>query len=126
MKTSVLLDSNIVIDHLNDMEKATAYLESLPVLRVSSVTVFEVLAGCSGKRARQKTAALEFFSICDVVEFSAPDAEGAAELYRKSPAKKKILDYFISATAKTHAFDVATRNPKDFKGASAFSPYGLE
>ncbi len=126
MKTTVLLDSNIVIDHLNGIDNATDYLESLPVLRVSSATVFEVLVGCTGRRAAQSETAQEFFNICDVIEFSGADAEHAAELFTAAPSKKKILDYFIAGTASTHAFAVATRNPKDFQSVDAFKPYGVE
>lgn len=126
MRTDVLLDSNIIIDHLNDEQKATDYLETLPVLRVSSATVFEVLSGCTGTRSRQLDVARELFSICDVIDFSHPDAECAGGLYRKSPAKKKVLDYFIAATADTHALAVATRNPKDFQSVEAVEPYRLK
>jgi predicted nucleic acid-binding protein len=125
MKTSVLIDTNIIIDHLNDVEKATAYLESLPVLRVSSLTVFEVLSGCSGERAGQVDYASELFDICDVVELTEADARRAAGFFRDSPVKKRIIDYLIGATAETHALEVATRNPKDFKTVNAFSPYTI-
>ncbi|MCK5843995.1 MAG: PIN domain-containing protein, partial [Victivallales bacterium] len=125
MKTTVLLDSNIVIDHLNGIANATDYLESLPVLRVSSTTVFEVLAGCTGRRAAQSETAKEFFNICDIIEFSGVDAEHAAERYAMAPSKKKILDYFIAGTASTHGFSVATRNPRDFQSVDAFEPYGV-
>jgi len=125
-KSAPLLDTNIIIDVLNGSEAARNYIKSLPVLRVPSVTVFEVLTGCTGKRKKQKLIALEIFEACEIVDFSKSDAEHAAALFNADPSKKKILDYFISGTAQTHGLRVATRNPKDFKSIDAFKPYDLE
>jgi len=127
MKESTpLLDTNIIIDVLNGSEPARNYIKSLPVLRVPSVAVFEVLTGCTGKRKKQKPVALEIFEACEIVDFSKSDAEYAAELFNADPSKKRTLDYFIAGTAHTHALSVATRNPKDFRSVDAFKPYELE
>jgi len=123
LKTAVLIDSNIIIDHLNGVDAATEYLDSLPVIRVSSTTVFEVLSGCTGTREPQEGKAEELFGICDVIELGEDAARQAAGYYRKNPVKGRIIDYLIAATAKTHALEVATRNPRDFKSVKAFEPY---
>ncbi len=82
MKTAVLIDSNIIIDHLNGIDAATEYLDGLPVLRVSSMTVFEVLSGCTGAREPQEEQAEALFGICDVIELSEAAARRAAGYYR--------------------------------------------
>ena len=127
MKTSApLLDANIIIDVLNGSEHGRDYIKSLPVLRVPSIAVFEVLTGCTGKREKQKPIALEIFQACEILDFSKSDAEHAAELFHADPSKKRILDYFIAGTAHTHALRVATRNPKDFHSVEVFKPYDLK
>ena len=126
MRTDLLLDSNIIIDHLNGKQQATNFLSDLPVLRVSSATVFEVLAGCVDERIAQLDAARDLFSVCDIIDFSPSEAESAAQMFRDSQSRKKILDYFIAATAENHHLEVATRNPKDFKKTETLVPYILD
>ena len=122
-----LLDSNIVIDVLNGVEAARLYFKQLAVRRISSTTVFEVLAGCSGERKKQLPVARELFRVCEVLDFTRADAERAAELFLKSKRKKeKMLDFFIAATAENNGLELATRNTRDFRNIEAFAPYSLE
>ena len=120
-----LLDTNIIIDVLNGHEAARQYLKSLSVLRVSSVSVFEVFAGCTGKRKQQLAVAREIFDVCEVIELTHSAAAYAAEQYMKAPSKNKILDYFIAGVAVVNGLELATRNPKDFKSVKAFAPYQI-
>jgi len=127
-KSAPLIDTNIIIDVLNGDENALAYLEGLDSLFVPSVAVFEVLAGCFGKRKGQYEQAMRIFDACEIVDFSSPDAIFAADLLLKSPTKSKnrIMDFFIAGTADTNSFEVATRNVRDFKSIAAFAPYKLK
>ena len=124
-KPAPLLDTNIIIDVLNGNKLARDYLKSLPVLKVSSISVFEVVAGCTGERQKQLPIAREIFEVCEVIELSQLAAEHAAIEFTKSPQKNKILDLLIAGTAATNELEVATRNPKDFKSVKAFEPYNL-
>lgn len=121
-----LLDSNIIIDHLNDVNQATAYLGTLPDWIISSLTVYEVLSGCTGTRGQQLPKARQFFAYCNVIAVDSVVADLAAASQRKAKTKRKMADFLIAATASHHGFRVATRNPTDFKGiCDSFQPYRI-
>lgn len=121
-----LLDSNIIIDHLNNIEEATDYLNSLPDWIISSLTVFEVLSGCSGKRSGQLAKAKQFFNFCSILSVDSHIAETASAFQRKSESKRKMADFIIAATATHNNLELATRNPSDFKDTcKAFQPYEI-
>ncbi len=124
--SSVLLDSNIIIDHLNDVDQATAYLGSLPDWIISSLTVYEVLSGCTGSRSSQLSKARRFFDYCNVIAIDSEIADIAAASQRKAKSKRKMADFLIAATASHHELQLATRNPADFKGVcDPFQPYRI-
>jgi predicted nucleic acid-binding protein len=124
--STALLDSNIIIDHLNDIDKATAYLGSLSDWIISSLTIYEVMAGCTGDRTIQLPKARQFFSYCSVIPVDAQIADIAADIQRKKKTKHKMADYLIAATASSLSLPLATRNPSDFKGiCKASQPYRI-
>lgn len=124
--SAALLDSNIIIDHLNSIDKATDYLDSLSDWIISSLTVFEVLSGCTGERSKQLAKAKQFFNFCSIIAVDSEIAETAAAFQRKSKAKRKLADFIIAATAINNGLELASRNPADFKGTcKVFQPYGI-
>lgn len=124
--SNALLDSNIIIDHLNDIDQATTYLGTLPDWSISSLTVYEVLSGCTGERSNQYSKARQFFDYCNVISIDSTIAEVAASFQRKTGAKRKMADFLIAATAIHHGMKLATRNPADFKEiCDSFQPYRI-
>ena len=123
---NALLDSNIIIDHLNDLDQATAYLGALGDWMVSSLSVYEVLSGCTGDRSRQLSKARQFLAYCNVIAIDSAIADTAATFQRKTRSNRKMADFLIAATASHHGLRLATRNPNDFKGiCDSFQPYTI-
>lgn len=122
---SVLLDTNIIVDLLNGQPAARDYLRHLQIIHVSSITVYEVLAGCTGNRSSQLHVAEVLFSQCNVVAVSQSIAARAAGYQRRWNQKRKMADYLIEATAEELGAELATRNPKDFRQARTLVPYTL-
>ncbi|PSQ85182.1 MAG: PIN domain nuclease [Bacteroidetes bacterium QS_3_64_15] len=111
MDTSVLLDSVILIDHFNDIDKATDYLRSVRTDAVLSVvTRAEVLVGFESEKARSRGAALLNHFAC--LPITVEIADRAAVLRRNRGWK--LPDAFQAALAKQHSLSLSTRNIRDF------------
>jgi hypothetical protein len=109
MALSVLLDSVILIDHLNGISAATRYLESLTEASISVITRAEVLAGIPVSALRDVKEWLDRYP---TLAIDRQTADLAAELRRQN--KWKLPDAFQAAIATQHGLKLATRNTKDF------------
>ena len=122
--TSILLDSVILIDHLNSIPAATSYLEL--VYRhavVSVVTRAEVLVGYNPAANQEALDLLDSFLLLEITK---EIADLTARLRREH--RWKLPDAFQAAIAQTHRLQLATRNTKDFDpGRHAFVtiPYSI-
>jgi predicted nucleic acid-binding protein len=104
-----LLDSVILIDHLNDIPEATAYLEKAEGRAVISVvTRAEVLTGYDAD-SREEAAFLDEFPL---LEIGKSIADLAANLRREHGWK--LPDAFQAALANHHGLKLVTRNTRDF------------
>ena len=120
---SVLLDSVILIDHLNGNPAATAYLRSLKDAHSSVVTRAEVLAGLEADFRKLGQRLLERYPTLPI---DAETADVAAELRRLN--RWKLPDAFQAALARQYGLKLATRNVRDFppeKHAFIVVPYQL-
>jgi predicted nucleic acid-binding protein len=107
---SVLLDSVILIDHLNGRAEATEYLRlQMGNAAISVITRAEVLAGFDVGGASQAKALLDLFP---VLEITKETADLAAVLRRQH--RWKLPDAFQAALAQIHKLRLATRNTRDF------------
>jgi len=106
-----LLDSVIIIDHLNSIDSATEFLRQLDPSQtaVSVITRAEVLTGIEEGDLEIVTAMLNQFQtlIIDV-----PVSDLAAYLRRTQGWK--LPDAFQAALAHHHQVSLVTRNTKDF------------
>ncbi len=122
--TSILLDSVILIDHLNSIPAATSYLElAYRHAVVSVVTRAEVLVGYNPAANQEALDLLESFPLLDITK---EVADLAARLRREN--RWKLPDAFQAAIAQTHKLQLATRNTKDFdpaKHAFVTIPYSI-
>jgi len=121
-----LLDSVILIDHLNDQKKATRYISKLDPDRVaiSVITRAEILVGLEVGEEREKTKSLMDQYTLLVIDRDIADM--AADLRREFGWK--LPDAFQAALAIHHRLKLATRNTKDFnpqKHAFVDVPYRL-
>jgi predicted nucleic acid-binding protein len=107
---AVLLDSVILIDHLNGITSATDYLrEKAAQGHVSAITRAEVLSGVAPEDVPETRALLDRFPFV-VVDQDVADA--AAELRRTH--RWRLPDALQAAAALEHGLMLATRNTKDF------------
>ena len=107
-----LLDSVILIDHLNGVRKATRFLSGLDPNKtaISVVTRAEILAEIGGEKEREKVRSLLAQFALFIIDREIADK--AAELRRNFGWK--LPDAFQSAIALSHRIKLATRNTKDF------------
>lgn len=106
----VLLDSVVLIDHLNGLDQATEYLRRTGGrARVSAITRAEVLAGVQPAKAAPVRLLLEALPL---IVIDSPVADLAAELRRSF--KWRLPDAIQAACAIHHGLRLATRNTKDF------------
>jgi predicted nucleic acid-binding protein len=109
MALSVLLDSVILIDHLNGISAATEYLESLTEASISVIARAEVLAGVPISAMAEVKEWLDRYPTLSI---DRQTADLAADLRRKN--KWKLPDAFQAAIATQHGLQLATRNTRDF------------
>ena len=121
-----LLDSVILIDHFNDIPKATTFIASLDPGRtaISVITYTEILVGFEDETAEKAKTLLNEY---EVLGIDTPIAEKAAEMRRRYGWK--LLDAFQAAIALHHHLRFCTRNTKDFdpkKHSFVEIPYKLK
>ena len=106
----VLLDSVILIDHFNGIDRASKYLaDSHAEAVISVITRAEVLAGFAARPARAAARLLDGYRNLPI---DAATADLAAELRRAHGWK--LPDAFQAALASQHGLKLATRNRRDF------------
>jgi predicted nucleic acid-binding protein len=109
-----LVDSVILIDHLNGVVKATNWLKSHSggEAVISVITRAEVLAGATEKEKHLVMGLLDKF---ECLPLEPRIADSAAELRRAKGWK--LPDAFQAALAIENSLDLVTRNTKDFNPA---------
>jgi predicted nucleic acid-binding protein len=122
MGVKYLLDSVILIDHLNGIPAASAWLSKEHVRSsISVITRAEVLTGYDPHHSAPVQRLLDAFP-CLPIDQKVADA--AATLRRQH--RWKLLDALQAALASIHKLTLATRNTKDFppdKFAWVIQPY---
>lgn len=106
-----LLDSVILIDHLNGITQATEFLLALDPSRtaISVISYAEILTGLDRDGERK---AMPLLSSFEIMEIDAAVAEKAAALRRQH--RWKLPDAFQAAIAILHDLRLCTRNTRDF------------
>lgn len=106
-----LIDSVILIDHLNDVGEATRFLAALNPLQtaISVITRAEILAGLDEEGQAAVTPLLDQYQLLIIDK---PIADLAAHLRRKYGWK--LPDAFQAALAQHNGTRLTTRNTKDF------------
>jgi predicted nucleic acid-binding protein len=106
-----LLDSVIIIDHLNGIEKSTGYLAGLIPERqaISVVTRAEILVGVIDDELKIIKTLLDQYELLSIDKET---ADLAAELRKKHGWK--LPDAFQGALCFQHGLKLVTRNTKDF------------
>ena len=111
-----LLDSVIVIDHLNGIAPATVFLaERASACAVSVITRAEVLAGFDDADA---PLARELLDLFPALPITTDTADLAARLRRR--LHLKLPDALQAALAVGYDLTLVTRNTRDFRSGADF------
>ena len=107
-----LVDSNIIIYHLNNIHVATDFLsQNYQQIAISQITYVEVLSfSFTNKEESKVKILLSQFKILDVDQVVSKQAVKNRKL-----KKIKLPDNLIVSTAIVHGLSIVTRNVKDFK-----------
>ena len=112
---SILVDTNILIDHLRGRKEATDFLLSLKEQPfISSLTIAELFAGVKGKK--EKTALHQLINAFHVIPISNEIAEEGGLFKNKYHKSHKIglADALIAGTVTLGKLQLATLNKKHF------------
>jgi predicted nucleic acid-binding protein len=105
-----LLDSVILIDHFNNIEKATEWLRAnIKNCYISVITRAEILVGFDKNTA---IVAKKFLNSFKTIPINEAEADLADELRKEN--KWKLPDALQAAVAINHKLLLITRNSKDF------------
>ncbi len=107
---SELFDTNILIDHLNGVDKATREIRRSRDPAISVITWIEVMTGAASPS--EEAILRAFLSNFHYLEMTREVAERAALIRRQK--RIKMPDAIILATAEAAARQLVTRNVKDF------------
>jgi predicted nucleic acid-binding protein len=107
---SELFDTNILIDHLNGVAKATREIRRSHDPAISVITWIEVMTGAASPS--EEAILRAFLSNFHYLEMTREVAEGAAVIRRQK--RIKMPDAIILATAEAAGRVLVTRNVKDF------------
>jgi predicted nucleic acid-binding protein len=105
-----LFDTNILIDHLNGITKATREITHSKDAAISVITWIEVMTGATSPR--EEAILRAFLSNFQCLEITREVAERAAVIRRQK--RLKMPDAVILATAEGAGRQLVTRNVKDF------------
>jgi predicted nucleic acid-binding protein len=108
--TSELLDTTIVIDHLNGIPEATRTIDAMEDPSISVITWIEVVAGL--RDAESESVGRRFIATLQLVQLSPAIAEETVCV--RQERRLKLPDAIILATARHLGCPLVTRNTKDF------------
>jgi predicted nucleic acid-binding protein len=110
-----LIDTNILIDHLRGVSKATTFIRRARtggIVWISVITVAEIYTGQRTRQARQGAKVGRFLNLFRTAYLDAPIARLGGEIARDCGTA--LPDALIAATAIRKRLAVATRNVSHF------------
>lgn len=110
-----LFDTNILIDHLNGIAKATRELTKSADPAISIISWIEVMAGAA---TSSEVAMLRAF-LANFKQLPVTDAVADRAAQNRRQMRIKLPDAIILATAQTANRQLVTRNEKDFPAGTA-------
>ena len=123
MRKRLLVDSDVIIDYLNDFNLACDFIEThLEQICLSVITVAEIRAGIKGKDEEQ--ALRQFLSVIPLFDVTRTIAEMAGDWVRQFGRSHsvEVPDALIAATAATHDLALKTLNTKHYPMFKGLGP----
>ena len=127
MDKIVISDTDVVIDFFSGIEPVASTMAELiqsDRLTLTSVTLFELYAGITGKKRLIQIGDLA--SIIPVIPLDRKDAEFAAKIYNALKQKGKLIgnqDILIAGICIHHELPLITRNTEHFSRISNLQLY---
>ena len=118
----VVLDTNIIIEHLRQPKTKESTLIKLvrkkpkEVLAISIITIQELYEGKSTKNKAKEQALLATISPLKILPYTYEVAQLAGEIARDLTRPIELADAAIAATAILNGAQLLTLNNKDFLG----------
>lgn len=118
----VVLDTNIIIDHLRQTKNKQTHLMMLAEevvkenLAISIVTVQELYEGKSTKNETTEEYLLSTISPLKILSYTYETAQLAGEIARDLNRPIELADAAIAATVIVNGASLFTLNKKDFRG----------
>ncbi len=123
----MLIDTNIIIDHLRGEEKASILLSKIEkgIIKgyISTIVEAEVLSGFQ-LNAKKVEEVKKLLSIFQRIEIDSEIAQKGAEFRRKY--RCDLIDGLIAACAWKMGVELATRNMRHFININEISLYKLD
>lgn len=130
METIVIADTDVVIDFFSGVEPVASTVIRLidkDGLALTSVTVFELYAGITGKKRLKQID--DLVSIMPVFPLEKKDAETAARVYSDLRKAGKLIgnqDILIAGICITHDIPLFTRNTEHFSRISRLKLFSFQ
>ena len=105
-----IIDSDVLIDYLQGLEKAKRELDRYSKREISIISWMEVMTGAD--TPEEENDAREFLSTFTIHHLSVEIAAEAVEIRKKF--RIRLPDAIVWATARTNGCLLVTRNAKDF------------
>jgi predicted nucleic acid-binding protein len=112
---SLLFDTNILIDHLNGIKKATKEIRASADPAISVITWIEVMTGAANPA--QETILRAFLTNFECLPVTNAVADRAA--VNRRARRIKLPDAIILATAEVAGRTLVTRNVRDFPAGTS-------
>ena len=118
----VVIDTNILIDHIRRSNNADSYLVKLHKskssleIAISIITIQELYVGQSSKTSEKEQFFLRVINSLKVLPYDGRVAKFAGEIIRDTKPQVQFADAAIAATAILNKASLFTLNKKDFQG----------
>lgn len=115
----VILDTNIIIDHLRQKERDTALIKAAKEktkknLSISTITIQELYEGKSTIKQNEEEYLLATITPLNILSYNYEIAQTAGKIARDLNKPIELADAAIAATAIVNEASLYTLNKKDF------------
>lgn len=117
----VILDSDVIIDHLRQRKAGETYLikirrEISETLAISVISLQELYAGKSTRIRREEKYLLDLLSNLKILDYKSHVAKLAGTIVRDTKFPVRLADAAIAATTILHKASLFTLNKRHFEG----------